>query len=481
MNRHIALISLVVLLAMPLARANVCRVNPDGVASDDGSTWALATTLQEALTGGNGKTCTEIWVAAGVYKPTSGTDRTISFNIPPSVAVYGGFAGNETMLAQRDPQANLSVLSGDIDGDDCGGSGCPNGVDTDFSQLVGANSYHVVVMDGTTAAGIVDAGTVLDGFTITAGDTNYTRNGAGLYCNAVSNGTECSPTLTDLTFSGNRANQGGAIYDEGGSSHGSGISSPTLVSVTFTGNNANFGAAMYNYAGGISSPVLNNVTFSDNVAGTAGGVMNNSNSEGTSNPTLINVTFNGNAGIAMINYNATNLSTSNPMLINVTISGNSGDDGGALLDDAHGGVCNPTLSNVIVWGDQASTGPEIDNLNGAVPSIDHSIIEGSGGSGSGWNSGLGSDHGGNLDADPLLGPLTDNGGPTQTMLPGGGGAAIDAGNNDNSVCPTADQRAVARPQDGNGDGIAVCDIGAVEFTIADDTIFENGFETTAIP
>jgi hypothetical protein len=65
--------------------------------------------------------------------------------------------------------------------------------------------------------------------------------------------------------------------------------------------------------------------------------------------------------------------------------------------------------------------------------------------------------------DPLLGPLQDNGGPTEThaLLPGS--PAIDAG--DDSTCLTADQRGVARPLDGDGDGTAVCDIGAYEFEL----------------
>ncbi len=62
-------------------------------------------------------------------------------------------------------------------------------------------------------------------------------------------------------------------------------------------------------------------------------------------------------------------------------------------------------------------------------------------------------------ADPLLGPLADNGGPTFTMLPGNSSPAIDTG--DDSVCAAApvnnlDQRGIARPQRNQ------CDIGAVE-------------------
>ena len=69
--------------------------------------------------------------------------------------------------------------------------------------------------------------------------------------------------------------------------------------------------------------------------------------------------------------------------------------------------------------------------------------------------------------DPKLGPLADNGGVVPTVVPHththallAGSPAIDAG--DNSGCPVTDQRSIQRPLDGNGDGTAVCDIGAFE-------------------
>ncbi len=43
-----------------------------------------------------------------------GTDRTISFELKNGVAIYGGFAGTETLRTQRNPATNVTVLSGDI-------------------------------------------------------------------------------------------------------------------------------------------------------------------------------------------------------------------------------------------------------------------------------------------------------------------------------------------------------------------------------
>lgn len=62
--------------------------------------------------------------------------------------------------------------------------------------------------------------------------------------------------------------------------------------------------------------------------------------------------------------------------------------------------------------------------------------------------------------DPELGPLQDNGGDTPTHLPLAGSPLIDAG--DDESCLGVDQRLADRPQDGDGDGAARCDIGAVE-------------------
>jgi hypothetical protein len=143
-------------LAVGVTAANTCRVTTDGTNANNGSSWAAPMDLQTAL---GTVTCTEIWVAGGVYKPTSGIMQTISFVIAPGAAVYGGFAGNETLRAQRNWASNLTTLSGDIG---------TVGVATD-------NTHTVVKILGAVG-NTVTASTVLDGFTIS--DGHYTGSGA---------------------------------------------------------------------------------------------------------------------------------------------------------------------------------------------------------------------------------------------------------------------------------------------------------------
>jgi len=73
--------------------------------------------------------------------------------------------------------------------------------------------------------------------------------------------------------------------------------------------------------------------------------------------------------------------------------------GGAIYNDSES---SPKIVNCIFWGDTADTGDEIYNEWGAVPYISYSDIEGCGGSGAIWDSLLGIDGGGNIDADPLF-------------------------------------------------------------------------------
>jgi hypothetical protein len=337
--------------------------------------------------------------------------------------------------------------------------------------------------------------------------------GGGLYCFA-NMGHACNPTLTNLRFIGNKALLGGALYNDAGFGN---TSSPALSLVSFAGNMAGGGGAMYNNATntGTSSPALNDVTFSNNVASGNGGAMYNNASLGTAKPQLNGVTFTGNSaasGGAIANVsaepggpspagdaspilnnvtfymnNATNnggaifnssngdgvidhSSKASPTLTNVTFASNSATYGGALYDYGNA-ITHPALSNVILWGNQASSaGPEIYNeANGgtAIADIDSSVVEGgcpTDGGGLGGNNCTN-----DIYTDPQLGSLADNGGPTQTMLPGQGGSAFDAGT---CSLPT-DQRGARRAQ---GD---FCDIGAVELVTS--RVYANNFDGTVTP
>lgn len=94
-------------------------------ANDNGSgtgSWANAKkTLQAAIDGASGGD--EIWVAAvpgQPYKPSATGDRSASFLLKSGVQIYGGFVGTETQRNQRDWSTNVTILTGDLNGDDEG-------------------------------------------------------------------------------------------------------------------------------------------------------------------------------------------------------------------------------------------------------------------------------------------------------------------------------------------------------------------------
>jgi hypothetical protein len=144
-------------------------------------------------------------------------------------------------------------------------------------------------------------------------------------------------------------------------------------------------------------------------------------------------------------------------LTNATVTGNSTTNGrpgrNAFLG---GGILNlgsVRLANTIISGNVAGGGG--NECSGSLTSVGSNLIRSLAGC-----TLTGVTTGNLIGIDPKLGPLQNNGGRTATEALLSGSPAIDAVTTGN--CPPTDQRGVARPQDGNGDGRAVCDIGAFE-------------------
>jgi len=440
----------------------IIYVDLDATGAEDGSSWADAfTTLQPALNAAFSGD--QIWVAQGTYFPTYLFDpldpRSASFQMKNGVAIYGGFAGGETGLEQRDWVANLTILSGDLYGDD----------GPEFTNN-GENSYHVFFHP---EGAYLDSTAILDGFRISGGNAsggppdNY---GAGMYnehsspsltgvtfTNNIADyggglyNYDSSPSLTDVTFSGNSARySGGGMVDynyssstlnqvtfsansatyNGGGMDSNWYSSPNLTNVTFSGNTAANGGGMQNYH---SNAALTNVTFSSNTAVTSGGGMFNLE---YASPTLINVIFSDNS--AALGGGMHNLSYSSPTLINTTLSGNMADTGGGMYNDQNS---DPILMNTILWG---NTSDQIFNGVG-TPVVTFSDIQG------------GYAGEGNLDADPLF---IDAANGDFHLSPGS--PCIDTGSNAAPFLPEYDFEGDPRILDGDGDGIAIVDIGVDE-------------------
>jgi len=328
--------------------------------------WASAyTDLQLALAAA--ASGDEIWVAAGAYKPTVTADRTITFSMKNGVGVYGGFNGTETLRSQRDPAANVTILSGDI--------GTPS-VSND-------NSYHVVTADAAvTLSGVFDGFTVMGGQADGNPASNQDRGGA-LWVNGG------SPKLVGVTFTANYAAfRGGAVRVESGA--------PQLLSCTLAGNTVAFGAGGGGLSTGAGSVDMEScIVRSNSISGstTGGGGI-----QTAGNTTLINCV------IAQNSPNGLQITGDNNKIQDCTFNANNGYGAAFFLSNSN------TISNTIFWGDLV---PEIFFDGSSFASISYCDVQGGspfGGSG-------------NVAADPLFLAA-----PGDLRL-GPGSPAVDAGNN----------------------------------------------------
>lgn len=233
----------------------------------DGSSWANASGDLQSIINASASG-DQVWVAAGEYQQS----LRGSFSMKEGVKIYGGFAGREQTLEERSLRDNPTILRG-------------NG-----------NSVVYNNRNGLTPLA------VLDGFTIVGGDGR--GGGGGIY------NSSASPTLSNLTISGNKASQGGGIYNMS--------ANPTLTNVLVSGNQAT------REGGGIYSR--------------------------DANITLINVTIAGNKAVssgAAISHTMGTLSVRNSIL-----HGNSSDSGESGLYNDKG---NLDIANSLAQGHLATS------------------------------------------------------------------------------------------------------------------------------
>jgi hypothetical protein len=221
----------------------------------------------------------------------------------------------------------------------------------------------------------------------------------------------------------------------------------------------------------IGTLTIANSTISGN---TGGGVFNEFYCKDCGTLNIQNSTISGNAsnsgGGGVFNYGG-RLTISNS-----TISGNIGNIAGGIFNQRYYNdyckafnACSDgtlTLNNTLIAGNQGSVAGEVASVS-VVNSNNFNLF------GSNGNAGVSGLTPGPTDIVPsvslaqILGPLQNNGGPTQTHALVAGSPAIDAGNpggcrDSQGALLASDQRGFTRHVDGNNDGLARCDIGAVE-------------------
>jgi len=334
------------------------------------------------------------------------------------------------------------------------------------TRLLYANANTITRINGLTLrngsspmdalAGSGKGGAIYNGGILTLSGCVVSGNTSGYNGGAIWNRGPL--TLIDSTVSDNgAANAGGAIAN---------LSALTLVGSVVSGNMAPEAGGIYN-SGRLT---LDRTTLSANIATQwqGGGILNRATL--TMNASTLSGNSAGTYGGGIHNNGALTVDNS-------TLSGNHAATGGGMFSLNIGAAA---LVNSTFADNSADQGDDIDNDN--VLDLTNVILaDGCAGTGSI------NDHGGNLDAGTScgfgtansnanldLGPLQNNGGPTQTMMPGPNSAAIGAGLG--SACSASpvdglDQRGASRSQG------STCDSGAVE--VVTDRIFADGFETSA--
>jgi hypothetical protein len=420
----------------PQAGDCVRYVDADVGSPGDGLSWAEAlVSVQEGIDSARAAVIADpqlyacrVWVAAGTYH-VFGNHPDDTILLRPGVEVYGGFAGFETDLEERDFAVNETILDGRA-ADDPGSRVC-----------------HVVTGED---------GARIDGFTVRSGGGCSgggwdipPETGGGIYNHEVSPTiANCafvdnlahwcggavynyygSPAIVDCRFENNGAEEcGGAIYTFQGA--------PLVIGSLFAGNHAARGGAMVNEDG---SPTVESCRFFDNEGGSGGGgAMHNSRFWDGSEPLVLNCVFAGNTadfGGAIANEGG------DPTLVNCTFFGNLAQDFGGAISNTW--ESSTAVLNSILWNDYPD---EIHNSDSSIAVQRSDVAGGFAGAG-------------NIDADPLFQNAV---GDLYRIIEGS--PCIDAA--DGTVAPEFDAEGHSRVDDAEapnaGIGPPWADMGAFE-------------------
>jgi CSLREA domain-containing protein len=381
-------------------------------------------------------------------------DRTCARAVPPGTET--GAPGGLCTLRAAVMESNASVWKDTIE--------VPSGL-YQLTLPVAAGGGHLAITDGVKIQGAGAATTIIDG------------NHANIVFFVQSEGLE----LNHVTVQGGNSQAGGGIRIDAGTSEfnnlvirqneaftgGGGLLVDSGATLRMRRSAIIDNMATGAFGGGIWNKGelwVYDSTIANNDSNRAGGVRN----EGQMN--LRNVTVSGNlahspdAGTGGISQNGF------AVLYNVTITNNTG-VGNNAASFRGGGIQissgkTTVLKNSIIAGNHGGIGPNdcVGQLSGdskynligdtnacTIPSFVSTFL---------------------LNVDPLLGPLANNGGPTQTHLPAANSPVLEAGYQfpppAADGCEVRDQRGVPRPQGGG-----VCDMGAVEVTSTN--AFVTGF------
>ncbi|PZF74499.1 T9SS type A sorting domain-containing protein [Taibaiella soli] len=262
----------------------------NGAGTMDGSSWTnakpgtqLAPMMRFFLSSW------QLWVAAGTYKVNTNV-RDSSFFINSQIKVYGGFAGTETSISQRNIAANPTILSGNI------------GSLTDSTD----NCYHVVQFMNA------DSTTILDGFIIEGGYAdnlaNWNNLGGGIRNWATSQPTvKSSPQISNCIIRNNYADMGGggmvdfATYGHANSHVTNTLFEGNIAGTSLSGGNASGGGgflALSYLVKGANTAYFDSCIFRNNLAQSGGGgaISLAANVDNNGTLTVKNCTFDHNKG-----------------------------------------------------------------------------------------------------------------------------------------------------------------------------------------